>query len=212
MKPIRKKRRTESTIGSQKRRVFIVDDHPITRMGFRALIENDPNLEVCGEADNAPLAIELMKKMEPNLAIVDIVLKTTNGIELTKHLYAERALRAGARGFLMKSESCAKLNPAIKKVLSGGIYLSEAMTSKFREQFVRTKNDAVIFSMESLSDLEIEVRNLIALGYAPRHIAHKLNQPQTIVNSICNKVRTKLGVKTISELAQRAAKWSKSWL
>ena len=135
---------------SEKRRVFLVDDHPITRQGLAALINSEHNLVVCGETDNAPAAIELIQKLAPDIALVDVTLKTTSGIELMKHLkalrpempvlimsmhdeslFAERALRAGAKGYIMKLEPSAQASlRRFAHTLGGDLYLSEKMKDK----------------------------------------------------------------------------------
>ena len=132
-----------------KSRVFLVDDHPITRQGLVALINREHNLVVCGEADSAPVAIDMIQKLTPDIALVDVTLKTTSGIELMKHLkalrpempvlmmsmhdeslFAERALRAGAKGYIMKLEPSATILAAIRRILGGDLYLSEKMKEK----------------------------------------------------------------------------------
>jgi DNA-binding NarL/FixJ family response regulator len=132
-----------------KRRLFLVDDHPVTRQGVAALINQELDLEVCGEADSAPQALQLIQAGGPDLAVVDITLKTTSGIELLKNLravmpdlpvlimsmhdeslYAERALRAGAKGYIMKHEASARILTAVRQVLAGELFLSDRMKEK----------------------------------------------------------------------------------
>src|SRR5262245_42008321 len=175
-------------------RILLVDDHPLMRKGIKAWIEQFRRVESCGEADSAPRALELAGKLTPDLAIVDITLKSTNGIELTKGLraqvptmkvlivsmhdeeiYAERALRAGAMGYLMKHEAGEKIIGAIEKVMAGEIHLSDRIKGKMLRRFVHHRADALVSPMEKLSDREMEVFQLLGNGYGTREIARLLN-------------------------------------
>src|SRR5438105_7299097 len=139
-----------------KKRIFIVDDHPLFRHGIADLLNAEPDLESCGEAESAPVALEMIRRLRPDLAIVDISLKGTNGIELVKSikaehpklfvlvlsmhdesLYAMRALRAGARGYVMKQEALERVLDAIRQVLGGAVYVSPVMSGRMIEEFVR---------------------------------------------------------------------------
>lgn len=209
--------------------VLLVDDHPITRQGMKALINQQPNLEVCGEADNAPQAIELVGKLHPDLAIVDIALKTTNGIELTKNIkaqspdvpvlivsmhdegvYAERALRAGAMGYLMKQEASEKVVVAIQRVLRGEIYLSDKIKEKMLHRLVNRKGDPRIFSIDTLSDREMEVFHLIGNGYSTRQIAQKLNLSSKTIDSYREHLKLKLNLESGAELVRHAIQWARN--
>lgn len=212
-----------------KLKVLIVDDHPITRQGMKALVNQQPNLEVCGEADNAPYAIELVGKLQPDLAIVDIALKTTNGIELTKNikvqapnlpvlivsmhdegLYAERALRAGAMGYLMKQEASEKIIAAITRLLQGEIYLSDKIKEKMLHRFVNKKGDNMVFSIDTLSDREMEVFQLIGNGYSTRQIAQKLNLSSKTIDSYREHLKLKLNLDSGAELVRHAIQWARN--
>ncbi|MDE3083949.1 MAG: response regulator transcription factor [Verrucomicrobiota bacterium] len=211
-------------------RVLLVDDHPITREGFTMLINQEPNLTVCGEADNAPKALELINKLSPDLAVIDISLKTMSGIELMKNikairpdlpvlvmsmydesLYAERALRAGARGYIMKNEASEKIRTAIRCVLDGELYLSDRMKGKMLHRLVSSKKeDEVILSVDRLSDREMEVFQLIGNGYSTRQIAQKLNLSVKTIDSYREHLKLKLPLENGSDLVRYAIQWIKS--
>src|SRR5947207_8635983 len=163
----------------RKIRIFIVDDHPMMRQGLSQLIGNEPDLEFCGEAEDAATAVEQIDQLNPDLAIIDISLRSGNGIELIKDLqarqpelpvlvlsmhdeslYAERVLRAGGRGYVMKQEGGKKLMQAIRQVLSGRIYVSEKMSAKILETFSGRRGDSQS-RLENLSDREFEVFQLL---------------------------------------------------
>ena len=214
---------------SSKLKVLIVDDHPVTRQGMRALVNQQLNLEVCGEADNAPQALELVAKLEPDLAIVDVTLKTTNGIELTKSikarapnlpvlvvsmhdesLYAERALRAGAMGYVMKQDAGEKVAVALQHLLRGEIYLSPKMKEKMLHRFVNKKSDGMVFAIDTLSDREMEVFQLIGNGYSTRQIAQKLNLSSKTIDSYREHLKLKLGLESGADLVRHAIQWGRN--
>ena len=212
-----------------KSRVLLVDDHPLTRHGMKALISQQPNLEIVGEADSAPRALELVEKLKPNLAIVDITLRSTNGIELTKgmraqapdlqvlivsmhdeNLYAERALRAGAMGYLMKHEASEKIITAIQRIQQGEIYLSDRIKEKMLHRFVNHKTDELVSPIDTLSDREMEVFQLIGNGYGTRLIAQQLNLSIKTIDSYREHLKLKLNLESGSELVRYAIQWMKS--
>ncbi|HKB89194.1 MAG TPA: response regulator transcription factor [Opitutaceae bacterium] len=214
---------------SHKSRIVLVDDHPVTRQGVAALIDQEPSLCVCGEADNAPAALSLIQKLSPDLAIIDISLKTTNGIELTKSirataptlpvlvmsmhdegLYAERAVRAGAQGYIMKQEASEKILTAIHSVLHGEIFLSPQIKDRILNRMLNKKNKPVGFSIDSLSDREMEVFQLIGNGFGSRQIAAKLNLSVKTIDSYREHLKIKLQLRTSSELIRYAIQWVKS--
>jgi DNA-binding NarL/FixJ family response regulator len=218
-----------SPAGPAKLKVLIVDDHPVTRQGMKALINQQLNLEVCGESDNAPQALELVTKLQPDLAIVDVTLKTTNGIELTKSiktqapnlpilvvsmhdeaLYAERALRAGAMGYVMKQDAGEKVATAIQHLLRGEIYLSAKMKEKMLHRFVNKKADGMVFAIDTLSDREMEVFQLIGNGYSTRQIAQKLNLSSKTIDSYREHLKLKLGLESGAELVRHAIQWGRT--
>jgi DNA-binding NarL/FixJ family response regulator len=212
-----------------KSRVFLVDDHPITRQGLVALINREPNLVVCGEADSAPVAIDMIQKLTPDIALVDVTLKTTSGIELMKHLkalrpempvlmmsmhdeslFAERALRAGAKGYIMKLEPSATILAAIRRILSGELYLSEKMKEKMLHRLVKTGGTEVVYSIDTLSDREMEVFQLIGNGYGTRQIATRLNLSVKTIDSYREHLKLKLRLDGGTELVRHAIQWVKS--
>lgn len=212
-----------------KRRIFLVDDHPITRQGVVVLINQESDLEVCGEADSAPKAFDLLQKSKADLAVVDISLKTTSGIELTKNLkvllpdlpvlimsmhdeslYAERALRAGAKGYVMKQEASDNILIAIRRILDGELYLSEKMKEKMLHRLVHNRKDEVVFSIDTLSDREMEVFQLIGNGFSTRQIATKLNLSVKTIDSYREHLKLKLHIEKGADLVRHAIQWVKS--
>ncbi len=211
------------------RRIFIVDDHPVTRSGISALIAQQTSLCVCGESDSAPRAMDLIPKFNPELAIIDISLKTTSGIELIKNLhavapnlkvlvlsmhdenlYAERALRAGARGYVMKDQAHDTLITAVRRVLEGELYLSEKMKERMLHRFVSNKSEELTFSIDSLSDREMEVLVHIGNGYSTRQIATKLNLSVKTIDSYREHLKIKLRLAKGADLVRHAIQWVKS--
>jgi len=213
---------------SAKFRILLVDDHPITRQGVSALINQERNLTVCGEADNAPRAIELITKLTPDIAIIDISLKSMSGIELIKNirvpaprlpilvmmhdesLFAERALRAGAQGYIMKQEASEKILTAIHQVLADEIYLSDAMKEKMLHRVVNHKKEETGFAIDQLSDRELEVFQLIGNGYPTRQIAQRLNLSVKTIDSYREHLKLKLLLENGADLVRYAIQWVKS--
>lgn len=214
---------------STKTRVLLVEDHPITRQGLKALINQQLNLTVCGEADSAADAIALVQTLQPDLAIVDVSLRGSSGLELVKTLrerfttlpvlmvsmhdealFAERALRAGALGYVMKHEAADKIATAIQHVLRGELYLSNKMKERVLHRFVSKKNDGLVFAMDTLSSREMEVFQLIGNGFSTRQIAEKLNLSSKTIDSYREHLKLKLGLETGAELIRHAIQWVRS--
>ena len=212
-----------------KLKVLLVDDHPITRQGMKALVNQQMNLEVCGETDTAAQAIDMLGKLQPDLAIVDVSLKTTNGIELTKDikahspnlpvlvvsmhdeaLYAERALRAGAMGYVMKQDAGEKVVLAIQHLLRGEIFVSARMKEKMLHRFVNKKREGMVFAIDTLSDREMEVFQLIGNGYSTRQIAEKLGLSSKTIDSYREHLKLKLGLDTGADLVRHAIQWART--
>jgi len=208
-----------------KTRILVVDDHPIVRQGFAQLINAEHDLEMVGEAADPNEALEVLDKMNPDLAIVDISLKGGNGIDLTKSmlginpklpilivsmydegLYVERVLRAGAKGYLMKQEATEKVVDAIRKIMGGEMYISEKMGDALLHKFVsgQLSTDSPV---ENLSDRELEVMQLVGQGRGTRQIAEELHVSVKTVESHYAKIKDKLSLKTANELIQYAVKW-----
>lgn len=212
-----------------KHRIFLVDDHPVTREGVRVLIDQEPDLVVCGQADSAPAALQLIQRLKPDLAVVDITLKTTSGIELMKNvkallpdlpvlimsmhdesLYAERALRAGAKGYVMKHEASDRILVAIRSVIAGDLYLSDKMKEKMLHRLVRSRKNEVVFTIDTLSDREMEVFQLIGNGFGTRQIAEKLNLSVKTIDSYREHLKLKLRLEKGSDLVRHAIQWVRS--
>jgi DNA-binding NarL/FixJ family response regulator len=216
-------------MNKSKVRVFLVDDHPLVREWLTTLIHQQPDLSVCGEAEGAPEALEAMVKLKPDVAIVDISLKGESGIELIKDLkaiepdiavivlsmhdeslYAERSLRAGARGYIMKRETAKKVIAAIRQVVEGKLYLSERLTAVFAEKFVGGESVAVSPSIGQLSDRELQVFQLLGQGYETRQIAQSLNVSMKTVQAFCARIKEKLKLTSATELLREAIRWHES--
>jgi DNA-binding NarL/FixJ family response regulator len=210
-------------------KVLLVDDHPLMRQGIKALIAQHSRFEVCGEAESAPRALELVAKLEPDLAIVDISLQSTNGIELTKGLrsqrpsmqvliismhdenvYAERALRAGAMGYVMKHEAGEKIITAMEQILGGEVHLSDRVKGRMLHRFVQHRTNVLISPMEKLSDREMEVFQLLGNGYGTREIANLLNLSVKTIDSYREHLKEKLSLSTGNDLVRHAIQWTKS--
>lgn len=209
------------------RSVFLVEDHPIVRQGFVQLIEQENDLKVIGEAEDAATALQQITHTSPDIALVDLSLKNSNGIELIKdlnkqcpkipilvislhdeNLYAERCLRAGARGFIMKTEATDNVMTAIRLVLSGEIYVSSAMRNRMLSRFT-TRGDVDRDSvLESLSDREVEVFQLMGKGQKTRIIADKLNLSVKTIETYKAHLKTKLNLEDATELIQFAIEWN----
>jgi DNA-binding NarL/FixJ family response regulator len=205
-------------------RILIVDDHPMMREGLRTLISREHDLVVCGEAETAAQALDAVANLKPDLVLVDIALPGPNGIELIKDicvlqhvmlilvismhdesLYAERVLRAGARGYIMKQESGPTMMQAIRQVLAGRIYLSDKMSAQILEYVAgkRTKASPI----ERLSDREWEVFQLIGRGKNTVQIAEELHLSTKTVEAHRAHVKKKLDLRTMPELISFASRW-----
>jgi DNA-binding NarL/FixJ family response regulator len=212
-----------------KTRVLLVEDHPITRQGLKALINQQLNLTVCGETDSTTEAFGLAETLRPDLAIIDVSLKGSSGLELTKTLrekwpslpvlmvsmhdealFAERALRAGALGYVMKHEAADKIATAIQHVLRGELYLSAKMKDRVLHRFVSKKNDGLVFAMDTLSARELEVFQLIGNGFSTRQIADKLNLSSKTIDSYREHLKLKLGLESGADLMRHAIQWVRS--
>ena len=214
---------------SGKIRVFVVDDHPIVRQGLSQLIDRDPGMRVCGEAEDARAALEAIETLKPDIMIVDVALQGPDGIELLKtirardsklpvlmlsmhdeSLYAERALRAGANGYIMKQEATERVLVAIRQILGGEVYVSDRMAQKMMHQFIGRSGMAKRSTMEELTDRELEVFRLIGQGHGTRQIAEELHLSVKTVESYYAHIKEKLSLKNARELVQRAVQWVSS--
>lgn len=217
----------KTTAKNSKHRIFLVDDHPITREGLARLINHEPDLEVCGQANAAVRAVAEIEKQKPDLVVVDVSLTTgASGLELMKDLlarhprlrmlglsthdealYAERALRAGAKGYVMKQEPTEKVMAAIRQVLSGGIYLSEAMNNRLLHKMTQSGSAPTATEIEQLSDRELEVYRLIGQGRGTRQIATELHLSMSTVETYRTHIKDKLHLSGAPELVRRAVEW-----
>lgn len=209
-----------------KHRILLVDDHPIVRQGLGEMINQQRDLEVCGTAEDVGRAMDFIEKSMPELVIADISLKGSNGIELLKNikvrfprtlvlvlsmhdesLYAVRALRAGAAGYIMKQEATEKVLMAIRQVLNGEIYLSEKMEKRMMHQLVGGRTTRTGSPIEDLSDRELEVFGLIGQGHGTRQIAEELHLSIKTIESHRAHIKEKLNLKNATELVQHAMQW-----
>jgi len=210
-------------------RILLVDDHPIVRQGLAEMIDHQNDLMVCGIAEDVHKALDEIAALQPDLVVVDISLRTSNGIELLKNiklrhpkmlvlmlsmhdetLYAVRALRAGAAGYIMKQEVTENVLTAIRQVLSGEIYLSEQMEKKMMRQLVGGRGARSGSPLEDLSDRELEVFNLIGQGHGTRQIAEELHLSIKTIESHRAHIKEKLNLNNATELVQHAIQWSEA--
>ena len=213
--------------GDGPRRIMIVEDHPIFRLGLAELINQEPDLFVCGEAEDVSGALKKIPDLAPDLIVVDITLKGRNGIELIKEtvrlhkglqllvlsmhdesLYAERALLAGARGYIMKQEASDSIVQAIRTVLSGRVYASEEILSGLLNRLVTRPDLQDKPAIESLTDRELEVFTLIGRGRTTREIADHLNLSVKTIGTYRDRIKQKLDLRSGAELIRRAVLWT----
>ena len=214
---------------AQKIKILLVDDHPLVREWLTNLLKQQPDFQVCGEAGDAPEALRLIGATQPDITIVDISLASGSGIELIKDirashaqvavvvlsmhdelLYAERALRAGAGGYIMKSEATQKVIEAIRAVLRGEIYVSPKVASLMAQKFVGGKTGRTSFSIEQLSDRELEVFQLLGAGYSTRQISEHLHVGFKTVQGYSARIKEKLNLSNINELMREAIRWQEN--
>ena len=219
----------QKPVAGRKARILIVDDHPITREGLANLIRQTSDLTVCGEAADAEHSIAMIVETKPDLVVLDISLPGRSGIELLKDLhamdphlpilvismhdeslYAERALRAGARGYVMKQEQTDVILAAIRRVLAGELSLSNRVKEKMLNRLAQGGKDATAFSMDTLSDREMEVFQLIGNGFGTRQIAERLNLSVKTIDSYREHLKVKLQLAKGADLVHHAIQWVKS--
>jgi DNA-binding NarL/FixJ family response regulator len=212
-----------------KSRIFLVDDHAMFREGLRMLIDRAPDLKVCGEAAGVEEALLGIKKLKPDVAITGISLSGTTGIDLIKtlknkfddlpvlvvstheeSLYAERVLRAGADGYVMKHEPAKTMKMAIRKVLGGDIHLSDKMTTSLLDILLRDVQSKVSSSLlVKLSNRELEVFKMVGRGKMTRHISKQLGVKSVTIETFRHRIRRKLGLKNSAEVVLQANKWAR---
>jgi len=210
----------------QQKRILLVDDHPVFRHGVAALITAEEDLVICGEAESAPAALAAMRKLNPDLALLDISLHGTNGIELVKlmkaeqprlpivilsmhdeSLYALRALRAGARGYVMKAEAMNQVLAAVRKVLAGDIYVSPRFSERLVFKAIQSLEGGMGSPVDKLSDRELEVLQLLGRGFGTREIANELHLSVKTIETHRAHIKEKLGFKDASEMVRFAIDW-----
>jgi DNA-binding NarL/FixJ family response regulator len=208
------------------RRIFVVDDHPMIREGLAAQIANEPSFELCGHAEDVVEAVSRVADAGPDLVIVDISLKSGNGIDLVKrlkakdptmvilvwsmypeNLYAERALRAGARGYVNKGKSASQIMDAIRTVIAGKTYLSTEMLEKLLGRVVGNPAAEMPSSVEKLTDRELEAFELLGQGLTTQQIAARMHVSHKTVETYRARIKEKLGLTNAIELVQRAVQW-----
>ena len=212
-------------MSEEKERIIIVDDHPLFRERLSELINHELDMEVCGEAEDARQAIEIIRNTSPDLAIVDITLKGSGGLELIKSirelptavpvlvlsmhdesLYAERALRAGAAGYITKHESAENVLLAIRRVLAGEVYLSGTLTSAFLKSLTAGLK-STSQPLDRLTDRELEILELIGRGRATRQIAETLGLGMATIDTYRARIKEKMNFRSGTELQHFAIRW-----
>jgi len=209
-------------------KIMIVDDHPLVREWLANLINEEADLEVCGQAGNAREALGLVGSLWPQIAVVDISLEGGSGLELIKDiqaqhpqvktlvlsmhdetLYAERAMRAGAAGYIMKREATSKVLDALRTVASGGLFYSPAVNAALAQKIVQG-TEAQPTPVETLSDRELEVFQLLGRGHSPRQVSEQMRVSFKTVHAYCARIREKLNLANINELIFHAVRWHES--
>jgi DNA-binding NarL/FixJ family response regulator len=212
-----------------RKKIFLVDDHTILREGLTEMINHSETLTVCGEAASADEALSRIPAVKPDLVIVDLALPETGGLELLRTLrirhpsvpalvlsmhdesiYAERALRAGARGYIMKHEAVTEVKAAIQRVLEGGLYLSRRVSDQLVDAAVRTRPGRQVPPISRLSDREFEVLEMIGLGLGTTEIGRKLRLSVKTIETYQAKLKEKLDLPDAAKLFQYAMKWVRS--
>lgn len=213
-------------MSDKKERVVIVDDHPLFRERLAQLINHELDMEVCGEAENAAQGIQLVRSSSPDLTIVDITLKGSSGLELIKSikalsigtpvlvlsmhdeaLYAERALRAGATGYITKHQAADEIIVAVRRVLAGEVYLSERMTASFLKSLATGGVKNIPRPVDRLTDRELEVLELVGNGRTTREIAETLKLGVATVDTYRARIKEKMNFQNATELQHFAVRW-----
>jgi DNA-binding NarL/FixJ family response regulator len=217
----------QSSSTTNKKRVLVVDDHPIIRQGLALMINRELDLMVCGEAGDANAAIQAVTTARPDILVVDISLNGPDGLDLLKDLrmrypdlpvlilsmhdesiYAERALRAGAQGYIMKQEATEKVLVALRRILSHEIYISERIANRMLQRYIGSRGATRPASVADLTDRELEVFRLIGEGHSTRRIAEELHISVKTVESYQAHIKEKLSLRSARELVQHAIQWS----
>lgn len=211
---------------AKNRQIYIVDDHPLMRKGLAMTLEKEVGFDVCGQAESAEVALQEILKLKPDAAVIDISLPGMNGIELVKNLlhqqpdlkilivsrhdeelYAERALRAGAKGYLMKLEAVDVLVAAVRQILNGNLYLSEKIGNKLLMKLATGNAGKGDNPLDLLSDRELEVFELTGKGLSTKEIGKKLHISVKTVESHRANIKDKLQINNATELMRHAVRW-----
>ena len=220
---------TTTSRGSASQRtiqLMIVDDHPVVRQGLRTMVDAEHDLQVCGEAEGMSDAMQMYFDHKPQMLVVDLSLENGSGLELIKELiaidenlkilvcsmhdeelFAERALHAGAKGYINKQEATEQLITAIRQIVAGRVFLSQRMTERMITQQVGSGNGTPEFSIDALSDRELEVFEQIGHGITTRQIAEKLHLSPKTVETYRENIKHKLNLSNATELTQHAVRW-----
>src|SRR5580692_11972623 len=212
---------------SKRYRVLLVDDHPIVRQGLALLIDRETDLSVCGEAEGAHAAFHAIATLRPDIVVLDISLSGPDGLDVLKEIraksaslpvlilsmhdesiYAERAMRAGANGYIMKQEATEKVLVAIRRILQGEVYLSDRLTNTMLQQFVRGTASSKSSPLVNLTDRELEVFRLIGEGHGTRRIADELHLSVKTIESYQAHIKEKLALRNARKLVQHAIEWT----
>jgi DNA-binding NarL/FixJ family response regulator len=219
--------KAQVSVQTKKCRVLLVDDHPIVRQGLGLLIDREADLSVCGEADGAHAAFQAIETLRPDIVVLDISLSGPDGLDVLKEIrsktaslpvlilsmhdeaiYAERAMRAGANGYIMKQEATEKVLVAIRRLLQGEVYLSDQLTNNMLQQYVRGGPTAKGSPLLNLTDRELEVFRLIGEGHGTRQIADQLHLSVKTIESYQAHIKEKLALRNARELVQHAIEWT----
>ncbi|MCX5634009.1 MAG: response regulator transcription factor [Phycisphaerae bacterium] len=222
-------KKKQDKTNEKKTQVLIVDDHPVIRDGLVTIINHERDLNVCGQAEDAYIALKAVAELKPDIVVTDISLKSSDGIELTKNikarhpalpviilsvhdesLYAERALLAGAKAYLMKDEVSENIIKAIRTVLNGEIYVSDTISKKFLHKIAGDKAGTAKTPIESLSDREFEIFRLIGEGLKASQMAKQLHLSIKTIETYRARIKEKLNLANAAELLQYSIKWAKN--
>jgi len=214
---------------ANKKKILIVEDHPIVRRGFASLINHEPDLLVCGDAEDVHGALEAIDRCQPDLVLIDIFLKDSSGIDLIKtlqerckglpvlvvsmheeSLYADRVIRAGAMGYVMKREAEQTIVTAIRRILEGRVYLSDRMQERVLLSYSGRRTEAARSPLEALSDRELEIFERLGHGQSIRKIAEDLHLSVKTVDAHRAHIKEKLALESSTEVLQHAVRWVQS--
>lgn len=209
--------------------IIIVEDHPIFRMGMKEMIEHEPDMCVCGEAGDVACALKLIRENKPDLVVVDLSLKDSNGLELVKEiaehhkptlslvlsmhdeaLHAERCILAGAKGYIMKQEASESVVLAIRRIMAGHIHVSPTIMSHILNSFQKQPDSVNESPLKRITDRELEIFQLIGRGMSPKQIAGQLNISVKTIGTYRERIKEKLGLNSAGELVRHAVIWAET--